>query len=292
MAEVAGTVVEPAQVALQWGWPSDWAAGLDSHPSVDVDARRALRQWHIPLWASNVGVDVVAPAAELSRYRVVIVPVQYLMDDATADGLASFVAGGGTLVATYFSGIVDEHDHVRLGGYPGALRELLGVRIEEFFPLTDKATVALAGAGADYGPGRVWSELGRSTGAEVLATYADGPTVGSPAITRRSFGKSSVGTGSAWYVGTQLAAAGLRKLVDDVLGAAGVTPVVAGLPRGMEAIRRVSDGAAYLFLINHTGNAVAVAVDGTELLSGAEVRGLTVAAGGVAVVRQPRHPGP
>ncbi len=278
LAEVAGTTVEPASVALQWGWPSSWAAGLDSHPSVDVDAKAALRQWHIPLWASNVGVDVVAPAADLSQYRVVITPVQYLMDDATATGLSSFVESGGTLVATYFSGIVDERDHIRLGGYPGALRDLLGVRIEEFFPLADKAGVELS----RFGPGRVWSELGRAAQAEVLATYTDGPTAGSPAVTRRA-----VGGGQAWYVGTQLEARGRRTLVNEVLAGAGARPVVAGLPRGMEAIRRVGTDAGYLFLINHTVGEVFVEQSGTELLTGAAVRGLTVVAGGVAVLRQP-----
>ncbi len=278
LAEVAGTRADPAQVALQWGWPSSWAAALDSHPSADVEPRTALRHWHTPLWAANVGVDVVAPGADLSQYRVVITPVQYLMDDATLAGLASYVEGGGTLLATFFSAIVDERDHIRLGGYPGGLRELLGVRIEEFFPLADKASVALS----RFGPGRVWSELGRAAGAEIVARYTDGPTAGSPAITRRP-----VGTGSAWYVGTQLDAAGRRELLDEVLAAAGVRPVVEGLPRGFEAIRRVGADAGYLFLINHTDRDVAVDAVGTELLTGESAAGLTVSAGGVAVVRQP-----
>ena len=47
----------------------------------------------------------------------------------------AYVRAGGHVLVTYFSGIVDEHDHVWLGGYPGALRDLLGVRVEEFAPL-------------------------------------------------------------------------------------------------------------------------------------------------------------
>ena len=53
---------------------------------------------------------------------------------------AATSSGGGHLVTTYFSGVVDENDHVWLGGYPGALRDLLGIRIEEFGPLLDGET--------------------------------------------------------------------------------------------------------------------------------------------------------
>ncbi len=63
---------------------------------------------------------------------------------------------------------------VRLGGYPGALRDLLGVRVEEFFPLPDGETVPLS-SGAR---GAAWSELMTVTGARVLASYAAGPLAG------------------------------------------------------------------------------------------------------------------
>ena len=279
LAEVVGSRVEPAQVALLFGWPSWWAATLDSHPSIDVDPRVAVRRWHDALWARNVGVDFCDPSADLSGYRVVIVAVQYLLDDAAAARLEAFVRDGGVLLATYFSGIVDEHDQVRLGGYPGALRELLGVRIEEFFPLAEQATTALT----RFGPGRIWSELGAAQGADVLATYAEGPTAGSPAVTRHE-----VGRGSACYVGTELEEQGLAELLDVVLDSAGVRPVLAGLPRGVEAIRRESEQASYLFLINHTGAAVVVEAGGTDLLTDADAARVTVTAGGVAVIRQHR----
>jgi beta-galactosidase len=277
IAEVAGSRVEQPRVALLFDWASWWAAELDSHPSVDVDPLSETRRWHDALWSRNVGVDIVGPLDDLSAYRVVIVAGQYLLDDAAAAALAAFAEGGGTVVATYFSGIVDEYDHIRLGGYPGALRELLGVWVEEFFPLAQGDSVALT----QYGPGRVWSELGRVTEAHVVASYADGPVAGSPAVTRRE-----VGTGRAWYVGTQLSGAGLGAVLERVLAEAAVVATVAGLPRGVEAVRRVGTDASYLFVINHTEHEVPVDVSGTDLISGAS--GGSVAAGGVAVVKTPR----
>lgn len=275
IAEVAGSRVEQPAVALLFDWTSWWAAEINSHPSVDVDPMAETRRWHHALWSRNVATDIVGPLDDLGRYRVLIVPVQYLIDDGAAQALTSLAENGGTVVVTYFSGIVDEFDRIRLGGYPGALRDLLGVRIEEFFPLGEGESIALT----DFGPGVVWSELGRVTDAEVVASYADGPVAGSPVVTRRE-----VGTGRAWYVGTQLSAEGVGGVVDRVLAEAGVDPVVAGLPPGAEATRRTTTDARYLFLVNHSAEDVSAGVAGTDLLTGAAAA--TVPAGGVAVIRE------
>jgi beta-galactosidase len=165
---------------------------------------------------------------------------------------------------------------VRLGGYPGALRDLLGVRVEEFFPLGARATERLS----RFGPGRVWSELGRTAGAEVLATYEDGPVAGCPAVTR-----NRVGSGAAWYVGTEIGDDARATLLSQVLEEAGVAPVLAGLPDGVEAVRRRSPEAAYLFLFNHTREDAAAEVSGTDLLTGMATNRVHLPPGGVAVLR-------
>jgi beta-galactosidase len=280
LAEVAGSRVQAPDVAILFDWAAWWGAELDSHPSVDVSPMPEARAWHDALWQRNVGVDVIGPGDEFGRYRVVIVPVQYLLGDATAAALARFAESGGTVLASYFSGIVDEHDHIRLGGYPGALRDLLGVRIEEFFPLLAGQSVALS----RYGPGTGWSELGQAGRAETIASYTAGPVADSPAITRRA-----VGAGAAWYVGTVLGRAGRGALLDRVLAESGVEPTVTGLPRGAEAVRRIGPRASYLFLINGSDAALdlgpaRLALSGTDLLTGRPAR--TVPAGGVAVVRE------
>jgi beta-galactosidase len=276
LGEVVGTRVAPASVAICFDWTSWWAAELDSHPSIDVSPAAELRRWHETLWARNVGVDIVGPQADTTRYRLLIVPVQYLLDDAAASALSDYVEAGGTLLVTYFSGIVDAADHVRLGGYPGALRDVLGLRIEEFFPLRQGETVPLS----RFGPGLVWSELGRTTTAESIASYTGGPIAGSPAITRNRYG-----AGTSWYVGTQLGA-GLGAVLEQVLGEADVHPAVVGLPSGVEAVRRTGERHSYLFLINHTDADVSVPAAGVDLLTGRVGDPARVAAGAVAVVRE------
>ncbi|WP_018788184.1 beta-galactosidase [Micromonospora sp. CNB394] len=282
LAEVRGSRVD-ADVAILFDYEAWWGAELDSHPSVDVTYTDRLSALHAALWRAGITADVVHPSADLSRYRLVLAPTLYLVRDADAAALRRFVEGGGTAVVTYFSGIVDEHDHIRLGGYPGAFRDLLGVRVEEFFPLRDGETVHLDdGAHAD-----VWTEWLHAEGAEVLAAYTDGPLPGVPALTRHA-----VGAGAAWYVGTRLDDDATDRLVARLLTETGVRPPV-GAPAGVEVVRRRSADRSWLFVVNHTGRPVRLAVSGVELLGGTRCDGeLEVPAGEVAVVREQPAPVP
>ncbi|MFG1845346.1 beta-galactosidase [Micromonospora carbonacea] len=276
LAEVRGSRVD-ADVAILFDYEAWWGVELDSHPSVDVTYADRLAALHGALWRAGVTADVVHPSTDLSRYRLVLVPTLYLVRDADAEALRRWVAAGGTALVTYFSGIVDEHDHVRLGGYPGAFRELLGIRTEEFFPLREGERVTLDdGSAAD-----VWTEWLHPAGAQVVAAYADGPLPGVPALTRHA-----VGAGAAWYAGTRLDDAATDRLVARLLAEAGVGPAAAA-PPGVEVVRRSGDGRSWLFVVNHTDRPARIAATGTELLTGVRCAGeLEVAPGEVAVVRE------
>jgi beta-galactosidase len=280
LAELAGSEVEPAEVAIVYDWQSRWAAELDSHPSVDVSPLAGARQLYSALWRSGVRCDFVHPSGEfggLENYKLLLVPHLYLLSAEHAARLAGFVEAGGTVLVSYFSGIVDDQDHIGLGGYPAALRDLLGIRIEEFYPLLPGETVALS----EYGTGVSWSELGRTTGAEQVAGYAEGPVAGSPAITRNRFG-----SGHAWYLGTTLADHELAALLERIRTEAGVAPLVAGLPARVEVVRRRAGDTGYTFVLNHTDEPVRLELRGTELITGEQLdQSLAVPAGGVRVVR-------
>jgi beta-galactosidase len=274
--EVAGSVVRN-DVAMLVDWQSRWAAELDSHPTSDLSYLDRPHAHYRPLWDRGVGVDFVEPWADLSGYRLVIVPTLYLTGPAVAEQVRAYVESGGTVVVTYWSGIVDENDHVWLGGYPGAFREVLGVRSEEFFPLRADERVTLD----DGGSADLWTELLHLDGAQAVASYADGPLAGVPAVTRHSFG-----AGTAWYVATRLDQPAVDRLTTRLLEETGIGPVVETVP-GVEVTRRHGAEASYLFVINHTDDTATVSADGTELLTGEPVAGkVSVPAGEVAVVRE------
>jgi beta-galactosidase len=205
------------------------------------------------------------------------VPCLYLCTNSAADNIAAAAREGAHVVVTYFSGLVDEHDHVRLGGYPGAFRELLGVRSEEFYPLGPDESARLDDGSAVS----VWTELLHLEGADAVASYADGPTAGVPAITRHA-----VGHGAAWYVATRLETTALARFVQRVVEEAGVEAVL-DAPSGVDTVRREGDGRSFLFVFNHTGQAVTIRASGLEVRENVPVDGsMTLPAGGCAVIRE------
>ena len=117
---------------------------------------------------------------------------------------------------------------------------------------------------------------------------------GVPAVTRRGLGDADGdgdGTGgAAWYVATRLDPAGADALTGRVLSEAGVEPVVADVPVGVDVTRRRDGERSWLFVVNHTDAEVALDVTGHDLVAERDVDGadgpLRVAAGGCAVVRE------
>ncbi|GAA2363371.1 beta-galactosidase [Streptomyces carpaticus] len=269
-----------ADAAIVWDWQSWWAQKLEWRPSEDLDTRERAEAVYAALFDRHLTVDFAHPEADLSRYPLVVVPALYLMTAEAGKNLRRYVEGGGTLVVCYFSGIVDEHDAVHPGPHPGALREVLGLTVEEFQPLRAGEQVTLEGPDGHRLTADVWAETVVARGAEPVWTYADGPAAGCPAITRHELGE-----GTAWYVSARLDTAGL----DTVLAAAGLDADIAPreeLPRDVEVVCREGEGGRYLFVINHTdADTEVTAGDGTELLTGTRVTAaLPVPAGGVRVL--------
>ncbi|GAA4598520.1 beta-galactosidase [Actinoplanes octamycinicus] len=268
---VGGTV--EARVAIGWDAPSWWALQGAGLPAADLDYLAAVQQAHRAFYRSGIATDFVFPglddlAARLPAYRVVVLPHLYLVSDEAADVLREFVAGGGHLVVGPLSGIADPAGRIRLGGYPGAFRDVLGVRVVEWRPLALGTEIPL-----DSGDRAIrWSERVETAGAQTLVRYAGDVLAGAPAITRNRFG-----AGSAWYLSPGLGDDALRRVLDQVAAEAGVRPVLAGLPPRVEAVRR----GELLFLFNHGAEAVTIPLPGADPV--------TVPPGGVRTSGLARH---
>ncbi|MFD3569497.1 beta-galactosidase [Streptomyces sp. NPDC058671] len=282
LTEVVGTRVV-SEVAVLFDWQTWWALELEARPSGEVRYLEAVRDWYEALWSLNITCDLVPPGADLTPYRAVLAPNLYLLSDDDAKNVTRYVERGGQLAVGYFSGVVDHHDRVRPGGHPGALRDVLGLRVDEYLPLRAGEAARLDGGGHAVR----WAERIEPRECETVLSFADapdgGPAPGAPAVTRNRYGR-----GTAWYAGTRLPREKLRDLVRSVCQQGDAAPVVDG-PPGLEAVRRSGPDGSYLFLVNHTDSTRSVPADGTGLL-GATVRDgrAVVPAGAVVVVRE--HP--
>jgi beta-galactosidase len=265
-----------ADVAVLWDTESWWALQVDDMPSRSIDYLDEVRAAHRALWRAGVPVDLAHPDDDLTGYTLVVAPALYLLSDQAAAALTAYVEEGGNLVVSYLSGIADPHHRVRLGGYPGALRDLLGIRVEEFHPLAEGSTVELSTGDA----GRLWSEhMHVAADVTVLARYAgSGALAGLPAVTRRR-----VGGGIASYLSTRLDDDAYGQLLLEALGR---QPDPAAAP-GVEVIERRDGETSWWFVLNHTDQPCSVPVGGVDLVTGENVDPhQSVPAGGFAVVRE------
>lgn len=276
---VVGTTLT-ADVALVFDWQSQWALETRSHPSVDVKYLDQVYSLYRAFWKAGVTVDVVPPTADLDGYRLVVMPSLYIAGEATALNLEQFVMAGGNAVVSYMSGVVDENLHIFEGAFPGAFRNVLGVRVEEFFPLRDGEAVALDdGSRAD-----VWCELIHLEGATALSRFIDGPQPEGPAVTEHQYG-----AGTTWYIGTRLEQEAVDRLVRDVLKTLKIRPPIPMItaPVGLEVTRRTGPSGSYLFLINHGAETAHLRAKGHELVTDRQLTGtLSLQGGAVAVVRE------
>jgi beta-galactosidase len=246
--DVVGSRVH-AEVAFVHDWDSWRAVELDHQPHSGFRYLDRMREYYTPLWRANVTTDFAAPNTDLSAYRMVVAPSLYQVTDDAAHSLVGYVERGGHLVMGPFSGVSDPDERIRLGGYPAPFRDLLGLRIEEYWPLPDGEVLPVASDELAGFTAAGWAEWLTASTATVVATFAAGPLVGIPAVLRNSYGE-----GTAWYVATLPEPAALARILQTACSRAGVEPVLSGLPANMEAVRR----GERIFLLDHDDGSVEI----------------------------------
>jgi beta-galactosidase len=169
--------------------------------------------------------------------------------------LEEFAAAGGSVVISFFIGIVDQNDQIWLNGYPAPFRKLLGMRVDEFVPYPpDRVARIEMGSNGKRGQVydcRLWSDVIELEGAEPVAIYkADGKNeddfcAGKPAVTRNRFGQ-----GWGYYLGTQPDQSFMSQLLTQICEDNGIRAEFA-TPEGVELIRRDGPRQSFLFVLNH-----------------------------------------
>lgn len=275
-----------AKVAIVYDWENRWATDLTSGPTVDLNYEHEAHKFYDALFKLHIETDMISVEEDLSKYKIVIAPVMYMVKPGFAQKVEQFVSAGGTFVTTFFSGIVNENDLVTIGGYPGELRPVLGIWAEEIdalFPDQKNQIVMKSPWGKLQGHFEcgLLCDLIHAEGAEVLAEYGTDFYKGMPVLTVNKFGK-----GRAYYVASSPEASFLEGFLSNLCDEQAVKPLMEA-PEGVEVTRRVKNGLSYLFVLNHNADPAIVKIDSekTDILAGEKVSGsLTVPGRGVAIL--------
>lgn len=254
----------PAKVGIIFDWENYWALEYTSGPNSDLKYVDQIHQYYEYFYEKNIAVDMIPVDADLSKYNVVVAPVLYMVKDGMQEKLESFVENGGALVTGFMSGIVNESDNVHLGGYPGPLRKMAGVWVEEIDALAPEQCNAIRFADGTESTCHLLCDIIHLEGTESVADYNSNFYASTPAVTKNSFGQ-----GTVFYVGTQLEKQGLEKVLDLVSAESGCKPII-DTTTNLEIVCRKTDKACYYFVINFTKEVLPlpeIFVGKTDLLS-------------------------
>ncbi|MDR3284426.1 MAG: beta-galactosidase [Treponema sp.] len=241
----------PSRVALIFDWENAWALGdakgfLQQNTAYD----RTVIEHYSAFWKQAVPVDIIESTRSFDGYDIVVAPMLYMLrkDDAgvsVAEKIAAFVKNGGTFVATYITGYVDENDLVFTGGFPGPLKDVLGIWCEEIDSLYPEDRNSFVWNGKSYAV-HEFCELVHQRGAEALAKYDSDFYAGKGALTVNRYGK-----GEAYFLAARTHTDFLDDFYHDLVDQCGVRRVIASpLPPGVTAQVRSDGKTDYVFLLN------------------------------------------
>jgi beta-galactosidase len=252
ISEIIGTTVD-AKIAIIFDWDNRWAVKDSQGPrNSGIHYEETVMEHYKALWELGVSVDIINSNSKYSTYNIIIAPMLYMVTTDVGKRIEQFVDSGGTLVTTYWSGIVDDNDLCHLGGFPGPLRKVLGIRSEEIDALHDGETNQLVYLGESLQPSYMVYELCdliHTEGAEVLAVYGEDFYVGRPALTLNTFGK-----GKAYYIAARAHASFYDDFYTNLVSDCNIPlAITSPLPKGVTAQVRTDGDSKFVFLLNFSG---------------------------------------
>jgi len=252
MDEIVGSTTR-AEAAVIYDWNNRWAIDdMQGLGTRDKDYCGVCIDHYTPLWKNNVAVDVIDSEQDFSDYKLLIAPMLYMVKKGVGKRIQEFVENGGTFVATYASGMVNDDDLCFLGGFPGPLSNVLGIWSEEIDTLTDSMKNSALTENScplslkeSYDAFR-YCDLIHPRSAEVLMRFGSDFYKGMPALTKNDFGR-----GTAYYMAFENRQEFLEdfysSLIDQLKLKRDLTT-----PDGVSARIRSNGNGDFLFLMNFT----------------------------------------
>ena len=216
--------------------------------SLLLDCPAEMKKLYKAFYDRNVSVDVIPAEADLSGYKIVLLPQLTVTKPEFLSKAERFVREGGVLVLTYRTGVKDPDNNLFFGkvlpvGYAG----LAGVTVAETESLQDANAFPILGEGAFAGTegyGGVFRDMLEVQDADVLYRYGDPFYRSFAAVTRRR-----QGPGTVYYLGCSLDEGTTARLMEAVLSECGIETVSS--PEGMEIVTRGGAEQRIRMLMNH-----------------------------------------
>ncbi len=243
-----------AEACILYSHDNDWVLQQPMQPTRQFSQREHMQLFYNAFHDRHITVDFARPTEDLSRYKLVVAPSLHLMAGGEADLLRLYVQNGGTLVATFNTGLVDEHLIAPDSGFPHDLTDVFGMEVREFDPLPPGEENHLVFKGtfptSHLHPARTWCDLIEPKECQIICTYAKDFYAGQPAMTLHDYG-----TGKAIYIGTMSHQFFYYDLAVWLRQVCNLAPLIK-VPETVEVCMRQKDDMKIYFLLNHQNSPV------------------------------------
>ena len=259
-----------SEVAIIFDWENRWGIELTRGVRNDnMKYHETVISHYKAFWEQGVSVDFVDMEQDISHYKLVVAPMLYMLRGNIGDKIKSFVANGGVFVTTYFSGMVNENDLCYIGGAPGEIGEVLGIRAEEIDSISDEdenSVLILQECGIKLTKSsndtshcykiKELCEIIHCSTATPLAVYQQDFYKGMPAITVNKYGN-----GDAYYLAARIEDKFNSDFYKAIIMQYNISrSIQIELPYGVTATKRTKAGVDYIFLQNYNRSKIEIKI--------------------------------
>ena len=286
LSDIVGTMPD-SKVAILYDWESNWAlADAQGYGLQSKKYPQTCQQHYKVFWERDISMDVISKEQDFAKYRLLVVPMLYMMSEELMERFKDFVKNGGYLVMTYISGIVDESDLVYMGGWNAKLQEVFGLNLLEtdtYYP-NDRNSIYYQNKSYEMRDYATIIELGTATS---LANYEADFYASQAAVT-----VNELGSGKAYFIGARAEHAFHEAFYDKLLKEVGIEAVVdVKHDKGVSVQIRRDDECDYVFVMNFTevNQQVEFGFEAPDMLTGERISGVvTFAPYGVKILKKAR----
>lgn len=236
-----------AKVGIVFDWNNFWSYEYIDGITQDLDYVESILDYYKQFYKRNIPTDIISVDDDFSQYDLVVAPVLYMIKSGLAEKIDQYVKRGGNFVASYLSGIVNENDSVYLGGYPGPLKDVLGIWVEESDAVIPGQKITVSLDNNNYQANLI-CDLLHLEGAHALGNYNSEFYKETPAVSENKWGK-----GTSWYIGTQLDEAGLSKIFDHLISIVNIKSLIE-TKTDLEITKRVTKSGKELYFVLNMSN--------------------------------------
>lgn len=257
--------VPKSEVAIVRSYEQGWAMRIQPNAR-GISYYGQLGDYYEAFYRQNINVDFIEETSDMSKYKLVIAPLQYLMTGEQVKRYEAYVKAGGTLVLTMRTGVKDERNICDTEkSLPCGLVEISGITVTEYDPLSEHNVKIEflhknCGENNEAGKGivekrtpegRKWADLLTLNGAEPVALYGSEWYKGEPAVSVNRYGN-----GKVYYVGTEPNECLMDELTGLWISVCDVcknTTDGISVEDGVEVCCREGNDRKWYFVLNHTG---------------------------------------